>query len=655
MLVLCSRTCLITVNSSDPAPHSDSAGEGGDALWVDKYRPSRFTELIGNERVAREALAWVKQWDWCVFGRSTGKKRARNGAADENTDEYRRPPQKLLLLSGPPGLGKTTLAHVVARHAGYEVMEINASDVRSGHDVEDRIRPVLESGSAVGSSKPVLLVIDEIDGATGAADNVSGAALRKKNKDSSRPLLRPVICICNDQNASSLARLRPHAFHVRFTRPADIVVLKRLRDVCQVERLQTDSHALSTLVSVARGDLRGCLNTLQFIKSRNGKVTEAIIRRATVGMKEAESSIGSVLNSLFCHLSKKRAAELGLTEEEESRYVARLSREVDASGKESSVAVGCFAQYARLRQYDATFSRYEKANAWLVAFDTLSAAMYTDGDFALSSYLSYMLVPFYALFQERGASRIERNQDDWECLQRTRSNGEICATMSKCLRTASSRHNGDFRHLSNMSTLQLEFVPYLNRIITPHLRPVNRQIVKQEQRALLTRLVHLMAAMELRFVQERSEDGQLSYRLDPPIDVFVTYDGKRAADIPVSRYTIRHMVATEIDELLNARSSGIVEKGSSKATASSKLFSAPDPDEPARKRRKVDEIDIADKPPVDFFGRLITTSSTSTKPKSRGGSSAQVSKTPFYRVTFKYLEGNSAAVRKPVKVQAFLD
>lgn len=46
------------------------------------------------------------------------------------------------------------------------------SDSRSGSIVDDRIRPTLEAGTAVGSTKPVLLVIDEIDGATGAGDNV---------------------------------------------------------------------------------------------------------------------------------------------------------------------------------------------------------------------------------------------------------------------------------------------------------------------------------------------------------------------------------------------------------------------------------------------------------------------------------------------------
>lgn len=81
-----------------------------------------------------------------------------------------------------------------------------------------------------------------------------------------RPILRPIICICNDLNASSLTKLRPHALQIRFNRPADIHIVKRLKEICQIEGLKAESRALSTLVSVAKGDLRGCLNTLQVYK-----------------------------------------------------------------------------------------------------------------------------------------------------------------------------------------------------------------------------------------------------------------------------------------------------------------------------------------------------------------------------------------------------
>uniref|UniRef100_F6I6Z5 Uncharacterized protein n=1 Tax=Vitis vinifera TaxID=29760 RepID=F6I6Z5_VITVI len=37
-------------------------------LWVDKYAPSSFTELLSDEQTNREVLLWLKQWDSCVFG-----------------------------------------------------------------------------------------------------------------------------------------------------------------------------------------------------------------------------------------------------------------------------------------------------------------------------------------------------------------------------------------------------------------------------------------------------------------------------------------------------------------------------------------------------------------------------------------------------------
>ncbi|KAL0946782.1 hypothetical protein HGRIS_012955 [Hohenbuehelia grisea] len=668
------------LNERDIAPAATSRSDKSateEALWVDRYRPRRYIELVGNERVSRDVLSWVKLWDWCVFGKRKGKKKDADPELVDD-DDYRRPRQKLLLISGPPGLGKTTLAHVVAQQAGYEVLEINASDARSAQVVDDRIRPALEAGSTLLNSKPVLIIIDEIDGVSGSGDS-TGNFIHKlvqltydkpgkkntngKKRDVKRPLLRPIICICNDPNGSSLAKLRLNAHHIRLNRPSDVHTVKRLREICSVECLKAETRALTALAGIAKGDLRGCLNTLQFIKSRNETVTEAVVRRATQGMKEAESTMSSVLNSIFNPLSKKRANELALTEAEESKYVNRLCREIQIVDRNDRVATGCFAHYMTLHQQDANFSRYEQAGEWLCIFDCLSNHIYMDQEFGLKQYAEYSIVPFHHLFQARGNPKVERSDEDWLNYQTTIANTEIYKSLAQCLRIASCRLGGAYKQFMATPSLEVEFAPYINRIISPPLRPVNSQVIRPAERALLSRLVDIMASLDLHFVQERAEDGQLSYRLDPPIDVFINYDGKRAADITVTRYATRHLVAGEIDARVASQKVTVVEKDNK--TRSSGFFgnakrpvpeddSSPEKENagpaPVAKRAKTDmTVDIADKPPVDFFGRPIDVSTKKVK-----GMVIKKPVLPKFRISYKFAEGNSAAVRKPVKMDSFL-
>ncbi len=133
---------------------------------------------------------------------------------------------------------------------------------------------------------------------------------------------------------------------MRFARPHDTHVVRRLREICEREGLKADARALATLVGVAQGDFRGCLNTLQMLKARmdsgatgGGMVTEGVVRSATRGMKEAEVGMMTVLGDLFAPLSKRRAKEMGVREDE-PRFVTRLSMAVESCDSLDKIAIG---------------------------------------------------------------------------------------------------------------------------------------------------------------------------------------------------------------------------------------------------------------------------------------------------------------------------
>lgn len=95
-LLLLAKFLLISCRASNEALFNP--GEVETELWVDRYRPEKFTELVGNERTARDAMTWLKQWDWCVFGRNKGKKRSRD-EEDVELDEFHRPREKVSQIS----------------------------------------------------------------------------------------------------------------------------------------------------------------------------------------------------------------------------------------------------------------------------------------------------------------------------------------------------------------------------------------------------------------------------------------------------------------------------------------------------------------------------------------------------------------------------
>lgn len=221
------------------------AEEADHQLWIEKYRPQTFSEVKGHKDIVRRLEAFVQQ---------------------KNIPH--------LLFSGPAGVGKSTLALIIAKtlfgdNWHHNFLELNASDSRGIEVIRETVKDFART-KALGTDLPKIILLDESDALTKEAQQ----ALRRTMETFTRTAR---FILSANFSSKIIDPIQSRCTIFRF-KPLDHEAIKNIvHHVAQREQLQVEEKALTAILQVSRGDARRAENILQSCSAMSKTITEKLV------------------------------------------------------------------------------------------------------------------------------------------------------------------------------------------------------------------------------------------------------------------------------------------------------------------------------------------------------------------------------------------
>jgi len=259
--------------------------------WTEIYRPKTMDDIVGNEKAVIKLRRWASSWN------------------------DKTPNKRAVILSGKPGIGKTSCAIALANDFNWTTIELNTSDARNAAKIKSIAtngainETFSDNGSFISSNKGgrKLIILDEADNlyerikdTNKTSSDLSDKGGKKAIIDTIKITKQPIILIVNDYYSlikGSGEILKDISVLIKFYNPYSSLVFNLLKKICLKEEISVDQKVLKTIADRSRGDIRSAINDLESVCVNKTQITMNSLN--VLGYRNRQEDIFNALREIF--------------------------------------------------------------------------------------------------------------------------------------------------------------------------------------------------------------------------------------------------------------------------------------------------------------------------------------------------------------------